>query len=443
VGWIAVALVDSAIFVAGVPLYDRLVRIPCTSAIPHRDCDQGQLTPSAIQALRHLGISLDTYAALALTIVVASSLVLFALSGLIAWRKWHDGMGLFVSLVLITFGATGTSEALLGATAQMGLQPHLGSLWSYIVLGIGIGILIAQWPAYGAFLLTFPTGRFTPRWSWLLMGLWITNLLAFVLPVPQLATVTTIVITFGSVVAVQVYRYRQVYGPVERQQSKWLVLSIALTVGAQIVYAVFLAFVDGRGTPDSAFSAIVNTLIDSLVSAALFLLLAVAIAIALLRYGLYDIDVIIRRTLIYGTLTALLAAVYFGVVIGLQALVGTVDSAASHSPVIIVASTLLIAGLFDPWRRRLQMVIDQRFYRSKYDAARTLAAFGATLRTETVLAQLSEHLVAVVQETMQPAHVCLWLRAPDKRAGTGSMSETWSIMSGTAPRRSNSQEETR
>lgn len=130
-GWIAVVLLDAAIFVAGVPLYYRLVHIPCTSAIPHRDCDQGQLTPNAVQALWHLGISLDTYAALALAIVVAASLILFAVGGLIAWRKWRDGMGLFVSLVLITFGATGTSGALLGATAQMGLRPHLGSLWSY------------------------------------------------------------------------------------------------------------------------------------------------------------------------------------------------------------------------------------------------------------------------------------------------------------------------
>ncbi len=414
-GWIAVVLLDAAIFVTGVPLYYRLDHIPCTSAIPHKDCNQGQLTPNAAQALRHLGISLDTYAALALAIVVAASLVLFAVGGLIAWRKWRDGMGLFVSLVLITFGATGTSEALLGATAQMGLGPHLGSLWSYIVLGIGVGILIAQWPAYGAFLLTFPTGRFTPRWSWFLIGLWIINLLAFVLAVPLLVTITSVVITFGSIVAVQVYRYRRVYGPVERQQTKWLVLSIAVNVGVQIVYAVLLALNPGLGTSDSAFSAIFDTLVNYFVTATLFLLLAVAIAIALLRYRLYDIDVIIRRTLIYGTLTALLAAVYFGVVIGLQALVGTMNSAASRSPVIIVASTLLIAALFDPLRRRLQATIDRRFYRRKYDAAQTLAAFGATLRTETDLDELSQHLMAVVQETMEPAHVSLWLRPSEQQ----------------------------
>ena len=417
-GWIAFVLLDAAIFVTGVPLYYRAVHIPCTSAIPHRDCGQGQLSPNAVQALRHLGISLDTYAALTLAIVVAASLVLFAVGGLIAWRKWREGMGLFVSLVLITFGAIGTSVALLGATAQMWLQPHLGPLWSYTLLGIGVGIIFAQSLAYGAFLVTFPTGRFTPRWSWLLIGLWITTFLAFVLAVPQLVTVTSVVITYGSVVAVQVYRYRRIYGPVERQQTKWLVLSIAVNVGVQIVYAVFLALVAGLGTSDSAFSAIVNTLINSLVSAAIFLLLPVAIAIALLRYRLYDIDVIIRRTLVYGTLTVLLAAVYFGGVIGLQALVGIVNSAASHSPVIIVASTLLIAALFNPLRRRLQATIDRRFYRPKYDAARTLAAFGTTLRTETDLEALSAHLVGVVQETMQPAHVSLWLRPPQRTEQT-------------------------
>jgi hypothetical protein len=152
-------------------------------------------------------------------------------------------------------------------------------------------------------------------------------------------------------------------------------------------------------------------------SVALFLPLALAIGIAILRYRLYDIDILINRALVYGTLTAVLAAVYFGVVVGVQALVGTVNREASRSPVIIVASTLLIAALFNPLRQRLQAFIDRRFYRSKYDAARTIEAFSATLRTETDLAQLSERLLEVVEETMQPASVSLWLRQPEQQDG--------------------------
>jgi hypothetical protein len=138
------------------------------------------------------------------------------------------------------------------------------------------------------------------------------------------------------------------------------------------------------------------------------------VAIAIQRYQLFDVDALIRRTLVYTALTAILAAVYFAVIIGAQAAVGTVDHQASHSPIILVGSTLLIAGLFTPLRRGIQSAIDWRFYRSKYDAARTVEAFAVNLRTDLDLAELREHLLAVVQETIQPAQVSLWIRQPSR-----------------------------
>ncbi len=114
----------------------------------------------------------------------------------------------------------------------------------------------------------------------------------------------------------------------------------------------------------------------------------------------------------YGLLTAILAAVYFGVVLGAQSAVRAFTGQTGQQPVFIAASTLLIAALFNPLRRGLQATIDRRFYRRKYDAAKTLEAFGQTLRTETDLARLSEQLLEMVEETMQPAHVSLWLRLP-------------------------------
>jgi hypothetical protein len=156
----------------------------------------------------------------------------------------------------------------------------------------------------------------------------------------------------------------------------------------------------------------------------LLLPIPIALAIAILRYGIFDIDVLINRALVYGTLTAILAAVYFAVVLGAQFLGERLTGQTAPPAWLIVITTLLVAALFTPLRGRLQAGIDRRFYRSKYDAARTLEAFAATLRTETDLEELRRQLVEVVEGTMQPAHVSLWLRAPERKPTAGRATTT-------------------
>jgi hypothetical protein len=188
-------------------------------------------------------------------------------------------------------------------------------------------------------------------------------------------------------------------GPVERMQLKWVVYGVTLVAStALLVEVVFANFVPVLYVP--------GTFVLSL--AVVFI--PVGMGVAMLRYRLYDIDLVINRTLVYGALTASLVLLYVGGVVGLQYVFRIF--AGGGSQLAVVASTLLIAALFNPLRRRIQAFIDRRFYRRKYDARKTLENFGSRLRQETNLDTLGGDLVALVRETMQPEHVSLWVRPP-------------------------------
>jgi hypothetical protein len=191
----------------------------------------------------------------------------------------------------------------------------------------------------------------------------------------------------------------------ERQQMKW----ITYAAGATFTM-VLLAITLDTATPDSALKKVIALLTDAMTAG-----IPVAVGIAVLKYRLYDIDRIINRTLVYGPLTATLVALYFGGVVLLQRVF--VILTGERTTLAVVASTLVIAALFNPLRRRIQSFIDRRFYRSKYDAAKTLGAFSSKLRDETDLDALNAELVGVVRETMQPAHVSLWLRSEPAQKG--------------------------
>jgi len=222
-----------------------------------------------------------------------------------------------------------------------------------------------------------------------------------VMQVDIILTVVFLVIVLCSVASL-VVRFRRSSGE-ERQQMKWLTYAAAANFATLLLVMSLPA--------DSAWYRAVDSLWNLVLAG-----LPVAMGIAVLKYRLYDIDLIINRTLVYGSLTLMLALIYFGGVATSQAIFGALTGQEEQPQLAVVISTLVIAALFVPLRRRTQAFIDRLFYRRKYDAAKTLEAFSAKLRDETDLDALNADLVGVVDETMQPTHVSLWLRpVPDPR----------------------------
>ena len=403
VGWVALTLLVLTLNAIAIPQADALLQAVCK---PGALCINGW-TPAEVSQLQQSGLSPGFLAAYQVGWGVGTTLIYTALAALIFWRRSADRMALFCAYMLVLFGGA-TYTGLL----DFGLRT-VTPAWYWLVGGLE---LLAQ-VCVPTFFLLFPSGRFVPRWTqW--------GVLVFVLyfvwyifrPTAYLGQLSGVIaLVFAALilglVGLQVYRYRRVSTFRERQQTKWVVFGLAVALGG---FALFLILGTLFFPSDPLSSPGAGPLIPTTLTDGLLLLIPISITFAILRSRLYDIDVIINRTLVYGSLTALLALAYFGLVIGLGSLVRSFTGQVSQSPVVIVASTLAIAALFQPLRHRLQKIVDRRFYRSKYDAAKTMEAFSATLRNEVDLGQLREHLLAVVQETMQPAHVSLWLRSPGR-----------------------------
>ncbi len=247
-------------------------------------------------------------------------------------------------------------------------------------------------------LLIFPDGRLLSRRWWAVVAIALVGYALTFLGAVSVGVWIALAALLASVAAV-VLRWRRGTDQV-RQQLKWLVYMVVL--------AIIAGLLGLAGGFVWAYAYVPAVLV---VTAGVGLGIPAAIGVAVFKYRLYDIDRIINRTLVYATLSALLAAVYFGGVTATQAIFRSFTSQEQQPQLAVVISTLAIAALFNPLRRRIQSFIDRRFYRRKYDTGRTLEAFSAKLRNETDLDALSEDLVGVVRDTMQPAHVSLWLRA--------------------------------
>jgi hypothetical protein len=343
------------------------------------------------------------YAVFLLALGIFVSLVWLIVAFLIFWRKSNDWLALLVSLMLVLQGANTT-------TISSETMPFV---WQVLVVFLA-------WIAFDLLFLVFclfPNGRFVPRWIGWLAAMFAVVFLGEALLVhifPHLPDFVNLLLllTFycflGGFVVAQLYRYHSVSSRTERQQTKWIVFGVTAT------YLIEFATQLGPVLFPSFFSPVsLSGMILSLINNVFPILIPLSFGFAILRYRLWDIDVIIHRTLVYSTLTVTLAVIYEVSVFTLQSFTSGLTFIKGNQ-LAIVASTFLIGGLFKPVYDRTRALIDRRFYRRKYDAARTIAAFSETIRDEVDLNQLCSRLVAVVGQTMQPAHLSLWL-CPPKR----------------------------
>ena len=343
---------------------------------------------------------------------------------IVASRLSQSPIGWLFCAIALSFGlyhftAEYATYALLSPTRSLPAGEVCAWLTSWVwVAGLGLVVFLG---------LLFPNGRLPrPRWRWFARFTALVLLPAAILAAlsPGLILSSNLLNPFGieglpnASKAIEAFMYALVVvsaasmlarlrhaGMIERQQIKWFVYaSVVVILGVILKNSVYPAV----GVKWVWWVGFVLTAVGVVSS-------PIAMGIAIFRYRLYQIDLIINRTLVYGALTASLVALYLGVIIVLQRLF--VVFTGEKSTLAVVASTLLIAALFNPFRRRIQRVVDRRFFRSKYDARKTLEAFSAKLRNDTDLDALSYDLVGVVRETVQPAHVSLWLRPETAQKG--------------------------
>jgi hypothetical protein len=403
--WVGVALIVLGLDFGGIPYaYARYAAI-CTQSA-HLCNDSGLLTPEGLRMRQEFGLSRGFYAAyVGVGIQTVVTLVFFVIAAVIFARRSDDGMALFTSFTLLIFGG-----AAVAGTMYYLAEAH-PAFWFPVNLLNYIGQV-----CFGAFFYLFPDGRFVPRWTrWLAAA----SLLLFIpevfFPASPVTTVTGPLFWgfLATLIFAQVYRYRITSSRSQRQQTKWVVFGVATALVGFMAVILLVVSVPALREAGPFGMMLFQTLVYGFI-----LLIPLSIGVAILCSRLYDIDVLINRTLVYGALTAALVGLYFGAIVLLQRLfVALTDE---RSTLAVVVSTLVIAAWFYPLRRRVQGFVDHRFYRKKYDAAKTLEAFSAKLRDEPDLRALNTELVDVVAKTMQPVHASVWLRTDHNEEGKRS-----------------------
>jgi hypothetical protein len=350
-------------------------------------------------------VLLRYYPIIAYLIELTLMVLLTTTAAIIFWRRSDDWMALFLVIGLVTYGVyvTPSLDALMAEGPAWQL---IGNIFQ--AFGVGCAVF---------FFYLFPDGRFVPRWTRFLGTAWIVwAILWVVFPSSWLNFSQPFDLPFGSFLLLmgwwasglyaQVYRYRRVSDPVEQQQTKWVVWGVALAVFGYGLYGPTHYYFT-QINPLSLGAAVFQ-LTGFLIFLLCVFLVPLTFTFSILRYRLWDIDVIIRRTMVYGGLTATLIFVYLVTIILLQQLIGSITERAA-SPIAIAISTLAIAALFNPLRNRIQHDIDRRFYRQRYDADKIVADFSAGLRDQVDLDQIRDRLLVVLEDTLQPRIANLYL----------------------------------
>jgi len=407
-GWVFVVLAQLLLFIVDLSSDYAQMLLPCTDALGYGGaCNFLAISAAEVAVLSSWGLSLRFYATVMIIAPVILLLVYWALAAVILWRQRASWLGLAVSLALIVLPMSTVS----GDNDWSALDPGLFFLAVAVaILGTGIQV---------TFLYLIPNGRFSPRWAFIpLLGtiflvgvltLQINGILALSTATQSLLQSATVFLVLLAGI-LQIYRYLRDANPSERQQTKWILFGVVSYVLSVMVWILIFGGVLALPAGSLRLLAYLGGwfFIDSF----LLLILPATITIAILRYRLWDIDLIIRKTLAYALLSALLTFVYFGLVISLQSVFDSVVG--QESPLIIVVSTLAIAALFVPLRRWVQTFIDRRFFRQKYDAQQVLARFAHAAHHEVSLEALAAELSRAVQDTMQPQEITIWLKEQTK-----------------------------
>ena len=379
-------------------LVGHIIGFPLAYAYLHTMCSTGcSLTPENVRALEHLGLSITFYANLYMGIQLLYILICVGIALLIVFKKPGQWVPLGLSCFLIWFSAyEGANYPALLATYPVLNVPV------QLLLGLGGGIV-----GFYAFL-TFPNGKFGSRWVlWYYLINVFEGVLAIFITSPVFVVINNVfgLLSFFIILGVLIYRSRRFLNARERAATKWIIVSLSVFIPTLLLAFLVVPAV----VPADSFALLIVNL-GGFFGCGINI---AGILMAVMYANAFDIDVFVRRTLVYTLLTAILAVLYVGMILGSQFVFASFSSQTAQSPLILVASTLVIAALFQPLRHRIQRIIDRRFYRSRYDAHKIVAAFSATLRQEVDLDTLHKQLIAVAQETMQPAHISLWLRAPE------------------------------